>query len=160
MAVFVSDHPNPCQAGGPDSICIRGSVVGFGNGNDGDRGAVNSYPKLGSRSMIKRYSLSPEDGSVPQLNAEPTERIRPPEAEEGQIGYRKLIARVSEGPKPKISVWIQFGTETEPVAYLIDSPLPPISVDQKLKIGFSGGTGGATAFHEVRNLRFRAVNVV
>jgi hypothetical protein len=71
----------------------------------------------------------------------------------GESGYRRLIVRISPSPNPKASVWVQFGSDPQPTLFLQDAAMPPISLDQKLKIGFGAASGGVQAFMELRNMR-------
>jgi hypothetical protein len=51
-----------------------------------------------------------------------------------------------------------FGTDPTPVQYIDNAEFPPISPDQKLKIGFGASSGGATAFHEIRNVMIKPLD--
>lgn len=65
--------------------------------------------------------------------------------------YRKVMIRISPSPNPTISVWIQFGYNQPLTQMLSNVPIganpPPL-----VKVGYAASTGGATNYHEIRNL--------
>ncbi|MGD0280273.1 MAG: hypothetical protein ABSC11_13345, partial [Smithella sp.] len=122
----------------PNTVTVRGSVVGFGNGAVGQTTSTTSYPWI---------ATSANNGSL-WSNA----TTRP-----SQTGtdYRKVVIVISPGPNPVASVWIQFGYNQPLTQMVSGQALSAISVtspDQLLEIGFAASTGGSTNYHEIRNL--------
>jgi uncharacterized repeat protein (TIGR01451 family) len=126
----------------PNTVTVRGSVVGFGGGAVGSTQATTSYPWIytsGTSATSLWYNGTP----------------RP-----NQFGtdYRKVIIRVSPAPNPVADVWIQYGYNTTPVQMVAGQALPAISASQQLKIGYAASTGGSTNYHEIRNLLITTLN--
>ena len=159
------DNPGAWDAG--DYLCIRGPVVGFGNGSVGNRTSSDSYslkPEWVS-TQKRRFTINGKSDSQPRLTCSPpwyewTEnfgyRLRAP-ASPGEEGYRHLIVRISEAPTPKVSVWMLYANETTPVLYLDNVDFAPISPNQRLRLGFAGSGSGQAEFHEVKNVVIRPV---
>jgi uncharacterized repeat protein (TIGR01451 family) len=126
-----------------NTVTIRGSVLGFGNGAVGQTLGLQSYPWITS---------SGSSGSLWSNNSS-----RP-----GQTGsdYRRVIIQISSPQVtppattgiPYANVYVQYGYGTPPTQVLSNVALPQISPSQQLKVGFGASTGGATNYHEVRNL--------
>ncbi|MFA5516571.1 MAG: hypothetical protein WDA20_09820 [Desulfuromonadales bacterium] len=119
----------------PDTVTIRGSVLGFGNGNIGQTTATDSYPWIAS---------SGNSGSL-WYNGSP----RPSQT---GTAYRKVIITITPAPNPVVNVWIQFGYDNAPTQMIFNQALPAIPATQQLKIGYAASTGGSTNYHEIRNL--------
>lgn len=119
----------------PNTVTVRGSVVGFGGGAIGDTTNASSYPWI---------ATSANSGSL-WYNGSP----RP-----GQTGtdYRKVIIQISPAPNPVVNVWIQFGYNLPFTQMITNQALPAISTSQLLRIGYAASTGGSTNYHEIRNL--------
>ena len=126
----------------PNTVTVRGSVVGFGGGAVGSTQSTTSYPWI---------ATSATSGTSLWYNGTP----RP-----GQFGtdYRKVIIRISPAPNPVADVWIQYGYNTTPVQMVTSQTLPAISASQQLKIGYAASTGGSTNYHEIRNLLITTIN--
>ena len=126
----------------PNTVTVRGSVVGFGGGAVGSTQSTTSYPWIAT-SATSATSL--------WYNGTP----RP-----NQLGtdYRKVIIRISPAPNPVADVWIQYGYNTTPVQLVTGQALPAISASQQLKIGYAASTGGSTNYHEIRNLLITTIN--
>ena len=126
----------------PNTVTVRGSVVGFGGGAVGSTQSTTSYPWIAT-SATSATSL--------WYNGTP----RP-----NQFGtdYRKVIIRISPAPNPVADVWIQYGYNTTPVQMVTSQALPAISASQQLKIGYAASTGGSTNYHEIRNLLITTVS--
>ena len=119
----------------PNTVTVRGPVVGFGGGAIGDTTNASSYPWI---------ATSANSGSL-WYNGSP----RP-----GQTGtdYRKVIIQISPAPNPVVNVWIQFGYNLPFTQMITNQALPAISTSQLLRIGYAASTGGSTNYHEIRNL--------
>jgi len=78
-AVFIDAYGNGCYniGGLPDTVCLKGSVVGFGNGSIGERTSTSSYPTLAATRKIRMYSLLNAADSVPQLTPSDNRQVRP-----------------------------------------------------------------------------------
>ena len=126
----------------PNTVTIRGSVVGFGGGAVGQTQSTTSYP------WITTSSTSP---SSLWYNGSP----RP---NQFSADYRKVIIRISPAPNPVADVWIQYGYNTTPVQMISNQALPAISASQQLRVGYAASTGGATNYHEIRNLLITNLN--
>ena len=119
----------------PNTVTIRGPVVGFGGGAIGDTINASSYPWI---------ATSANTGSL-WYNSTP----RP---SQNGTDYRKVVILISPAPNPVVNVWIQFGYN-QPLTHMItNQALPAISTSQLLRIGYAASTGGSTNYHEIRNL--------
>ncbi|MGA3279857.1 MAG: hypothetical protein ABSD50_02605 [Smithella sp.] len=118
-----------------NTVTIRGSVVGFGNGAIGSTQGTTSYPWI---------ATSANNGSLWYNGA-----TRPVQT---SANYRKVIIQISPAPNPTANVWIQFGYNTTPVQMINGALLPAISTSQSLMVGYAASTGGSTNYHEIRNL--------
>ncbi len=121
----------------PNTVTIRGSVVGFGGGAIGQTSNTNSYPWI---------ATSANNGSL-WYNGSP----RPSQT---GVSYRKVRIQISPAPNPVANVWVAFGYGS-PLVYtqmITNQALPAISTAQKLMIGYAASTGGSTNYHEIRNL--------
>jgi uncharacterized repeat protein (TIGR01451 family) len=122
----------------PNTVTIRGSVVGFGGGAVGQTQNTQSYPWIAT-SAVAPSSL--------WYNGTP----RP-----SQVGanYRKVRILITPAPNPVASVWVVFGYAS-PLVYtpmITNRALPAISTSQQFRMGYAASTGGATNHHEIRNL--------
>ena len=125
----------------PNTVTIRGSVLGFGNGAIGSTADTTSYPWIatsGNNGLLWINSASRPD----QLST----------------NYRKVIIQISPAPNPTADVWVQFGYNTAPVQMVSGQALPAITASQSLMVGFGGSTGGSTNYHELRNLLITSLN--
>jgi uncharacterized repeat protein (TIGR01451 family) len=121
----------------PNTVTVRGSVVGFGAGAVGQTLSTSSYPWI---------ATSANNGQL-WYNGSP----RP--AQTGPY-YRKVRIQISPAPNPVTNVWIAYGYNN-PLVYtpmITNQALPAISTSQQLMIGYAGSTGGSTNYHEIRNL--------
>lgn len=122
-----------------NTVTVRGSVVGFGNGAVGQTTGNTSYPWI---------VTSANNGSL-WYNGTP----RPSQT---STNYRRVIIQISPvtapSSQPTASVWIQFGYNTAPVLMINGALLPLISSSQSLMVGYAASTGGSTNYHEIRNL--------
>jgi uncharacterized repeat protein (TIGR01451 family) len=121
----------------PNTVTVRGSVVGFGGGAIGQTLSTASYPWI---------ATSANNGQL-WYNGSP----RP-----SQTGpsYRKVRIQISPAPNPVANVWIAYGYNY-PLVYtpmITNQALPAITTTQQLKIGYAASTGGSTNYHEIRNL--------
>ncbi len=121
----------------PNTVTIRGPVVGFGGGAIGQTSNTTSYPWI---------ATSANNGSL-WYNGSP----RP-----SQTGadYRKVRIQITPAPNPVANVWVAFGYGS-PLVYtqmITNQALPSISTAQQLMIGYAASTGGSTNYHEIRNL--------
>ena len=121
----------------PNTVTIRGSVIGFGGGAVGQTLNATSYPWM---------ATSANNGSL-WYNGTP----RPSQT---GTNYRKVRIQISPAPNPVANVWVAFGYSS-PLVYtqmITNQALPAISTSQLLMIGYAASTGGATNYHEIRNL--------
>ncbi len=121
----------------PNTITLRGSVVGFGAGAIGQTLSAASYPWI---------ATSANNGLL-WFNGSP----RP-----SQTGpnYRHVRIQISPAPNPVANVWVSFGYSS-PLVFtqmITNQALPAITTTQQLKIGYAASTGGSTNYHEIRNL--------
>jgi uncharacterized repeat protein (TIGR01451 family) len=128
-----------------NTVTIRGSVLGFGNGAIGQTLAQQSYPWI---------ATTPYNGSLwTNTNSCGTSvSCRPSQT---STNYRKVIIQVSPPDAngyPYASLWVQFGYNTTPQLMSSNVQLPKISSSQQLMVGFGASTGASTNYHEVRNL--------
>jgi uncharacterized repeat protein (TIGR01451 family) len=119
----------------PNTVTVRGTVVGFGGGAIGQTTSTTSYPWI---------ATSANSGSL-WYNGTP----RPSQT---STDYRKVIIEISPAPNPVVNVWIQFGYNLPFTQMITNQALPAISTSQLLKIGYAASTGGSTNYHEIRNL--------
>lgn len=119
----------------PNTVSIRGSVVGFGGGAIGQTSGTTSYPWI---------ATSPNNGSLWYNGA-----TRP---DQTSANYRKVVIRITPAPNPTVDVWIQFGYNQPLTQMISGQPLPAISTSQLLKVGYAASTGASTNYHEIRNL--------
>lgn len=125
----------------PNTLTVRGSVVGFGNGAAGQTSGSTSYPWI---------DTSNNNGSLWYNGT-----TRPVQT---SSNYRKVIISISPAPNPVLNASVQFGYNTTPVQMLTNLPLPAISASQQLQVGFGASTGGSTNYHETRNLLITTIN--
>ncbi len=121
----------------PNTVTIRGSVVGFGGGAIGSTTGTTSYPWI---------ATSGSPGSL-WYNGTP----RPSQT---GVNYRKVRIQISPAPNPVANVWVAFGYNS-PLVYtqmITNQALPAISTSQQLMMGYAASTGGSTNYHEIRNL--------
>ncbi|MGD0844571.1 MAG: hypothetical protein ABSA06_09425 [Geobacteraceae bacterium] len=128
-----------------NTVTVRGPVVGFGGGAVGSTLGASSYPWL--------YT----SGSTAGNGGLSTNNVSSRPSQTG-TGYRKVIIQITPAPNPQISVWIQFGYNTNMVQVVTSQPLPAISTSQTLMIGFGASTGGSTNYHDIRNLLVTSLN--
>jgi len=123
----------------PNTVTVRGSVVGFGGGAIGQTTSTTSYPWI---------ATSANNGSLWYNGA-----TRPVQT---STDYRKVIIQINPvtapSSAPTANVWIQFGYNTTPVQMISGATLPTISSSQLLMVGYAASTGGSTNYHEIRNL--------
>jgi uncharacterized repeat protein (TIGR01451 family) len=119
----------------PNTVTIRGSVVGFGGGAIGDTTNASSYPWI---------ATSANNGSLWYNGTS-----RP---DQTSTNYRRVTIQISPAPNPVANVWVQFGYNTLPVQMITNQALPAISTSQQLMMGYAASTGGSTNYHEIRNL--------
>jgi uncharacterized repeat protein (TIGR01451 family) len=132
----------------PNTVAIRGTVNGFGNGAVGSTAATSSYPWIatsGNNGLLwtNTNACTPVGSGV---NCRPSQT---------GTNYRKVIIQISPPDTngyPTASVWVQFGYNATPTQMLSGIQLPQISSSQQLMVGFGASTGGSTNYHEVRNL--------
>jgi uncharacterized repeat protein (TIGR01451 family) len=125
----------------PNTITVRGSVVGFGGGATGATSGTTSYPWI---------ATSGNNGSLWYNGT-----TRP---DQTSTNYRKVIISISPAPNPVLNAWVQFGYNTTPVQMVTNQALPAISASQQLQVGFGASTGSSTNYHEVRNLLITTLN--
>ncbi len=123
----------------PNTVTVRGSVVGFGGGAIGQTTSTTSYPWI---------ATSANNGSLWYNGA--TWPVQT------SANYRKVIIQISAVSCPSFAptanVWIQFGYNTAPVQMITNATLPTISCTQSLMVGYAASTGASTNYHEIRNL--------
>jgi uncharacterized repeat protein (TIGR01451 family) len=119
----------------PNTVTIRGPVVGFGGGAIGDTINASSYPWI---------ATSANNGSLWYNGA-----TRP---DQTSANYRRVTIQITPAPNPVANVWIQFGYNTSAVQMITNQALPAISTSQSLMMGYAASTGGSTNYHEIRNL--------
>lgn len=125
----------------PNTVTIRGTVVGFGGGAVGSTQSTTSYPWI---------ATSANNGSLWYNGATRPDQL--------SADYRKVIIRVSPAPNPVADVWIQFGYNQPLTQMITGQALPAIATSQLLKIGYAASTGGSTNYHEIRNLLVNSLN--
>ena len=128
-------HSGGTGSNQPNTVTVRGSVVGFGNGATGQTSSTNSYPWIATSS--NNGTLWINQGTRPAQNG---------------ANYRHLRVQITAAPSPTANVWVTFGASTTPVQMLTNEPLPAISASQVLKLGFGASTGGSTNYHEIQNV--------
>lgn len=126
-------NPTEGRVGGPgprpDAVSIRGSGLGQ------DTASISDYPYLAG------------SGTLPfSLDVTSSTRVISPSDANYRRAYIDVVPQ-SDGTY-KIMVRIQHGLEIYTAINNITVPKPPAN----LRIGFSGSTGGATNYHEIRNL--------
>jgi uncharacterized repeat protein (TIGR01451 family) len=119
----------------PNTVTVRGSVVGFGSGAIGSTTSTSSYPWI---------ATSVNSGSLWYSGT-----VRP---DQTSTNYRRVTIQISPAPNPVANVWIQFGYNTTPVQMISGATLPAISTSQQLRMGYAASTGGSTNYHEIRSL--------
>ena len=119
----------------PNTVTVRGSVVGFGGGAIGQTTSTTSYPWI---------ATSANNGSLWYNGT-----TRPVQT---STDYRRVTIEISPAPNPVANVWVQFGYNTTPVQMITNAALPAISTSQSLMMGYAASTGGSTNYHEIRNL--------
>lgn len=124
-----------------NTVTVRGSVNGFGDGEVGLTTGTTSYPWIATSNSYGALGYS---GTT-----------RP---DQTSANYRKVIISISPAPNPVLNVWIQFGYNTTPVQMITNQALPAISASQQLQVGFGASTGGSTNYHEIRNLLITTIN--
>lgn len=139
-------YGNEGRSGGPgfrpNTVTVRGSVVGFGGGAIGQTTNAASYPWI---------ATSANNGLLSANNVTP----RPSQT---GANYRRVVIRISPAPNPVADVWIQFGYN-QPLTQMVSSQaLPAISTSQLLEIGYAASSGGQTNYHEIRNLLVTSLN--
>jgi hypothetical protein len=118
-------------SGAENRMKLRGSVVGFGNGNNGTR--FNKPPTTPlSYDFIALSDYFGKLGGLLGATARPN-------VTEGAPWYRKAKVRIAGGTVPILDAWITFNSTT--IQVLRNVSLPTISLSQQLRIGFSAGTG-------------------
>lgn len=125
----------------PNTVTVRGPIVGFGGGAVGQTTGTTSYPWI---------ATSANNGSL-WYNGSP----RP---DQTSANYRKVVIEISPAPNPAVNVWVQFGYNQPITQMITNQALPAISTSQLLKIGYAASTGGATNYHEIRNLLVTSLN--
>jgi uncharacterized repeat protein (TIGR01451 family) len=125
----------------PNTVTVRGPVVGFGGGAIGDTINASSYPWI---------STSANNGSLWYNGA-----TRP---DQTSTNYRKVVILISPTPNPVVNAWIQFGYNQPLTQMITNQALPAISTSQLLHIGYAASTGGSTNYHEIRNLLVTSLN--
>ncbi|MGD0279668.1 MAG: hypothetical protein ABSC11_10215, partial [Smithella sp.] len=119
----------------PNTVTVRGSVVGFGGGAIGQTTSTTSYPWI---------ATSANNGSLWYNGT-----TRPVQT---STDYRRVTIEISPAPNPVANVWVQFGYNTTPVQMITNAALPAITTSQLLMMGYAASTGGSTNYHEIRNL--------
>ena len=125
----------------PNTVTVRGSVVGFGGGAIGDTINASAYPWV---------ATSANNGSLWYNGA-----TRP---DQTSTNYRKVVILISPAPNPVVNAWIQFGYNQPLTQMITNQTLPAISTSQLLHIGYAASTGGSTNYHEIRNLLVTSLN--
>jgi uncharacterized repeat protein (TIGR01451 family) len=125
----------------PNTVTVRGSVLGFGDGAVGQTSGSTSYPWI---------ATSANSGSLWYNGT-----TRP---DQTSTNYRKVIMTISPAPNPVLNVWVQFGYSASPTQMITNRSLPAISASQLLQVGFGASTGGSTNYHEIRNLLITTIN--
>ena len=90
----------------PNTVTIRGSVVGFGGGAIGDTINASSYPWI---------ATSANNGSLWYNGA-----TRP---DQTSANYRRVTIQITPAPNPVANVWIQFGYNTSAVQMITNRAL-------------------------------------
>ena len=122
----------------PNTISIRGPVVGFGGGAVGSTQSTLSYPWVATSATAPSslwYNGSPRPAQT-------------------SVNYRHVRIQISPAPNPVANVWVSFGYSS-PLVFtqmISNATLPTISTSQQLMIGYAASTGGSTNYHEIRNL--------
>lgn len=123
----------------PNTVTIRGTVVGFGSGAVGQTTSTTSYPWI---------ATSSNNGSLWYNGT-----TRP---DQTSTNYRRVIIQISPvtspSSAPTANVWIQFGYNTTPVQMITSASLPTILYSQQLMVGYAASTGASTNYHEIRSL--------
>jgi uncharacterized repeat protein (TIGR01451 family) len=133
-----------CKNGGPgvrkERVVIRGPY-------DYDNTAVANNGSVGYE-----YLTASADLSVPGIDTGLTDPSRPADS----TYFRKvlvLIEPVSAGATPDYKVTVKWQTASNGLyTTVINSYQLPTKPPANLKIGFAASTGGATNYHEIRNL--------
>lgn len=104
----------------PNTVTVRGSVIGFGGGAIGQTTGATSYPWI---------ATSANNGLLWYNGATRPDQI--------STNYRKVVIRIAPAPNPTVDVWIQFGYNQPLTQMITGQALPAISTSQLLKIGYA-----------------------
>ncbi len=125
----------------PNTVTVRGSVVGFGGGAIG---ADDQHLLLSMDSNVRQQRLT----LVQRRNPTGSDQHELPEG-----GHTDHPA-----PNPVANVWIQFGYNQPLTQMITNQALPAISSSQLFYVGYAASTGGSTNYHEIRNLLVTSQN--
>ena len=152
-------NPTAGRVGGPGRIASSVVLRGDGNGlGSGDAGGTN-YKYLKGISTNNTLDMAAAGaGGIFHVAGELDGRTVPGGLTPQNAGYRKAKMEMlpnGTGTGFILNVWITEGSTTGAIVHHVIknySYIPFGSIPLNLSYGFSASTGGATNFHEIRNL--------